>query len=77
MTRNDERNLDGPDRNEALARGDEDPPTRRRSLKALEQETELEFRRMEARNTGGAEHQGRDERQVDRSPKRDPRPKGR
>ena len=80
MTRNDECNLDGCDRNDAFARGDNDPPTRGRSLKALQQETELEFQRLEARNTGGAEHHGRDERQVehelpliDRSPKA-PRP---
>jgi hypothetical protein len=66
MTRDDERNLDGCDRNDAFARGDEDPPTRGRSLKALEQETELEFQRLEARNTGGAEHQSRDERPVER-----------
>ncbi len=66
MTRNDECNLDGCDRNDAFARGDDDPPTRGRSLKALEQETELEFQRLEARNTGGAEHQHREERRIER-----------
>jgi len=66
MTRNDECNLDGCDRNDAFGRGDDDPPTRGRSLKALEQETELEFQRLEARNTGGAEHQDREERRVER-----------
>lgn len=79
MTRNDECNLDGCDCNDAFARGDDDPPTRGRSLKALEQETEREFQRLEARNTGGAEHQG-DERRVeherpliDHSPEEAPR----
>jgi hypothetical protein len=62
MTRNDERNLDGSDRNDAYARGDNDPPARGRSLKALEQETELEFQRLEARNTGGAEHRSQERR---------------
>jgi hypothetical protein len=64
MTRNDERNLDGCDRNDADLRGDNDPPTRGRSLWALERETELEFQRLEARNTGGAEHRSRDARRL-------------
>ena len=65
MTRHDECNLDGCDCNDASARGDNDPPTRGRFLKALEQETELRFERLEARNTGGVEHQDRDERRVE------------
>jgi hypothetical protein len=45
------------DRKDASARLDNDPPTRGRALKSLERETELEFQRLEARNTGGVEHQ--------------------
>jgi hypothetical protein len=64
MTRDKGYERGGWDRNDASVRGDNDPPTRGRPLKALEDETELEFQRLEARNTGGAEHQTRDERQV-------------
>ena len=64
MTRNVEYERGGWDRNDASGRGDNDPPTRGRPLKALEDETQLEFQRLEARNTGGAEHQTRDERQL-------------
>jgi len=63
MTRHDGFDADEYDRNDASVRGDNDPPTRGRSLKALEQETELEFQRSEAHNTGGAEHQN--DRQVE------------
>jgi hypothetical protein len=65
MMPNDERNVDGCDRTDASALGDNDPPTRGRSLKALEQETELKFEHLEATNTGGAEHQDRDERRPE------------
>jgi hypothetical protein len=42
---------------DASVRLDNDPPTRGRSLRALERENELVFQRAEARNTGGVEHQ--------------------
>jgi PilZ domain len=45
------------DRKDGSVRLDNDPPTRGRGLKSLERETELEFQRLEARNTGGVEHQ--------------------
>jgi hypothetical protein len=44
------------DRDDASVRGD-DPPTHGRPWKALGQEAELRFERLEAGNTGGVEHQ--------------------
>jgi hypothetical protein len=65
MLRNDDKlDVDEYDREDASVRGDNDPPTRGRTLKALEREAELEFQRSEARNTGGVEHQSRDESSV-------------
>jgi len=58
MIRNDDKlDADEYDRADASVREDNDPPTRGRSLKALEREAQLEFQRSEARNTGGVEHQ--------------------
>jgi hypothetical protein len=49
------------DRSDSLSvRGDDDP---RRELKKMEQEAELELGASEARNTGGVEHQTREERE--------------
>jgi len=61
LSNDDEFDADEYDRTDASVRVDNDPPTRGRSLNALERETELEFQRSEARNTGGVEHQRRDE----------------
>jgi hypothetical protein len=49
------------DRSDSLSvRGGDDP---RRPMKALEQETEMELARSEARDSGGVEHQTREERE--------------
>jgi len=48
--------MDEYDRDDASVRGDGDPPTRGRPWKALGQEAELRFERLEAGNTGGVEH---------------------
>jgi hypothetical protein len=62
MLRNDDEfDVDDYDREDASVRGDNDPPTRGRTLRALEREAELAFQHSEARNTGGVEHQSRDE----------------
>jgi hypothetical protein len=53
------------DRDDASVRGENDPPTRGRPWKALQQEAELRSQRLEAGNTGGVEHQTREERQVE------------
>jgi hypothetical protein len=45
------------DRDDASVRGDGDSPTRGRPWKALGEEVELRFERLEAGNTGGVEHQ--------------------
>jgi len=60
-TRDEQSELERDEPSDASVRGDNDPPTRGRPLKALERETELEFQRAEAHNTGGAEHKTRDE----------------
>lgn len=66
MVRTDEfYDLDEYDREDASVRGENDPPTRGRQWKALQQEAELRFERMEARNTGGVEHQRQEERAVE------------
>ena len=66
MTRRDQfHDLDEYDRDDASVRGENDPPTRGRPWTALQQEAELRFERMEARNTGGIEHQRQEERAVE------------
>jgi hypothetical protein len=58
MRRNDDdSDLDEYDRKDVSARGEDNPPTRGRILRALEREAELEFQHAEAHNTGGLEHQ--------------------
>ena len=58
--------VDETDRDDAAVRGDNDPPTRGRTLEALERETEVEFESSEAGNTGGGEHRSPDERPAER-----------
>lgn len=57
--------IDEYDRDDASVRGENDPPNRGRPWKALQQEAELRFERLEAGNTGGVEHQSREERAVE------------
>ncbi len=66
MVRSDEfKDMGEYDRDDASVRGENDPPTRGRPGKALQREAERRFERLEAGNTGGVEHQGRDERRVE------------
>jgi hypothetical protein len=53
------------DRDDVSVRGDNDPPTRGRPWKALQQEEELRFEQLEAGNTGGVEHKDRDDHRVE------------
>jgi hypothetical protein len=57
--------MDEYDRDDASVRGENDPPTRGRPWKALQQEAELRFERLEAGNTGGVEHQSQEERPAE------------
>jgi hypothetical protein len=48
--------MDGYDRDDSSVRGNGDPPTRGRPWKALGEEAQRRFERLETGNTGGAEH---------------------